>query len=127
VPTVVHEHELPCFLAWPRRNPIPPHPNIHTDEDAARAAGFPGVIMSSSQVVAHLHQALIEIAGPEAYFGGMKVAYKMVRPVPVPGTARVVVEIGDAHDRWTVRIEDEANNVCVVGTAERSIKEKRDA
>jgi acyl dehydratase len=125
--TVIYERELPCFLAWPRRNPIPAHPNFHTDDDAARAAGFPGVIMSSSQLVAHIHQALVEIAGVSGYFGGMKVAYKMVRPVPVPGIARVVVEKSEESDELAVRIEDGLGNVCIVGTAQPPQKDRQDA
>ena len=125
--TVVYERELPCFLSWPRRNPIPPHPNFHTDDDAARAAGFPGVIMSSSQLAAHIHQAIVEIAGVSGYFAGMKMAYKMVRPVPVPGIARVVVESNEESYELSVRIEDGLGNVCMVGTARPPQKEKRDA
>jgi acyl dehydratase len=124
---VIYERELPCFLAWPRRNPIPPHPNFHTDDDAARAAGFPGVIMSSSQLAAHIHQALVDIAGVSEYFAGMKVTYKMVRPVPVPGIARVVVETSEDSDELAVRIEDGVGNVCIVGTARPPRRGRQDA
>ncbi len=118
---VLFDSQLPCFLAWTRRNPIPPHPNIHTDVEPARAAGFETIIMSASQVVPHLHQALIEVAGAEAFFGGMKVAYRMVKPIAVPGGARVIVEAdGESSSLLHVRIEDMAGTVCIVGTAEHT-------
>lgn len=115
---VLYEAVLPCFLAWTRRNPIPPHPNIHTDIESARAAGFETIIMSASQMVPHLYQALIEVVGTEKFFGGLKVSYRMVRPVTVPGTARVVVETSEHPGILAVRIEDAESNVCIVGTAD---------
>ncbi|TAJ16313.1 MAG: hypothetical protein EPO47_11020 [Rugosibacter sp.] len=114
----LYETVLPCFLAWTRRNPIPPHPNIHTDIESARAAGFETIIMSASQLVPHLYQALIEVVGAETLFGGLKVSYKMVRPVTVPGIARVIVETSERPGILTVRIEDAAGNICIVGTAD---------
>jgi acyl dehydratase len=114
---ILYETTLPCFLAWTRRNPIPPHPNIHTDVESARAAGFETIIMSASQIVPHLYQALIEVVGVEKFFSGLKVSYKMVRPVTVPGIARVIIEASEHPGTMTVRIEDAENNLCIVGTA----------
>jgi hypothetical protein len=117
VTEVLIDRELSCFLAWTRRNPIPPHPNIHTDLESARQAGFETVIMSASQLVPHIYQALIEVVGEEVFFGGLKVAYRMVRPVAVPSIARLVVERGDEPTTFIVRIADAAGNPCIVGTA----------
>lgn len=74
--------------------------------------------MSASQMVPHLYQALIEVIGADKFFSGLKVSYKMVRPVAVPGIARVVVETSEHPGTMTVRIEDAENNVCIVGTAD---------
>ena len=122
--SIVYERELPCFLAWPRRNPIPAHPNIHTDDDAAQAAGFKKVIMSSSQLVAHIHQALVDLFGIERYYGGVTLSYKMVSPLEVPGIARVVVESIEGSSELAVRIEDENGKPCIVGSAALAFKEK---
>ncbi len=114
----VYARDIETFLGWSRRNVFPPHPNIHTDHDFARERGFEGAIMSASQVVPHLHEALIELLGEEVFFGGTQVRYKMVRPVPSEGRARVSIRARKGEPGiLELLVETEPGATAIVGTA----------
>lgn len=109
--------EIRCFLGWSRRNVYPPHPNIHTDTDFARSHGFDGMIMSASQIVPHLHEAIIAAIGADAFFGGARVAYKMIRPVPSEGTAYARVLSTDTPGVLELRVDDGDEALFIRGSA----------
>ena len=114
----VFSREIQCFLGWSRRNVFPPHPNIHTDHDFARERGFEGAIMSASQVVPHLHEALVELLGEETFFGGTRVRYKMVRPVPAEGAARISIRVKASNPReLELWVENGPASAAIVGSA----------
>ena len=77
----LHRREVQCSLAWSRRGPYPPQPNLHTDEAAARAAGFDGPIMGGVRMASQLLEAIVEF--DESLFYGSTISYRMRRPVPV--------------------------------------------
>lgn len=109
--------ELQCFLGWSRRNVYPPHPNIHTDHDFARERGFPGAIMSASQIVPHLHEAVIDAVGVDVFFGGTRLRYKMIRPIASEGSAWVRVLRGPDARTLELRVENAEGGLCIVGEA----------
>lgn len=113
----VFGRDIETFLGWSRRNVFPPHPNIHTDHDFARARGFEGAIMSASQVVPHLHEALIELLGEDRFFGGTAVRYKMVRPIPSEGRARVSILARPGEPRKLELRVESAGSLAITGTA----------
>ncbi|NNL85727.1 MAG: hypothetical protein HKP27_08750 [Myxococcales bacterium] len=109
--------DIQCFLGWSRRNVYPPHPNIHTDHDFARERGFPGAIMSASQIVPHLHEAVIDAVGCAVFFGGTRLRYKMVRPIGSESRAHVRVLRTDDPTTLELRVENAEGDLCIVGEA----------
>lgn len=106
-----------CFTGWSRRNVYPPHPNIHTDLEVARAHGFDTMIMSASQIVPHLHEALIDAVGADVFFSGVEVEYKMIRPVPAEGIAYARVLRSEDPGVLTIQVDDGGESLFVAGRA----------
>lgn len=109
--------EIRCFIGWSRRNVFPPHPNIHTDLDFARRHGFEGMIMSASQIVPHLHEALIDAIGVDAFFDGTQIQYKMMRPEPSEGVAFARVLRTEAPGTLELRVDDGGETLFIRGRA----------
>jgi len=109
--------EIRCFIGWSRRNVYPSHPNIHSDVDFARRHGFDGMIMSASQIVPHLHEALIEAIGVDTFFSGTRVEYKMVRPVPSEGVAFARILRSDEPGTLDLRVDDGGKTIYIRGRA----------
>jgi hypothetical protein len=113
----VAEREIRCFTGWSRRNVYPPHPNIHTDLDVAQRHGFPTMIMSASQIVPHLHEALIDAVGADRFFSSVEVEYRMIRPVPAEGIAYARVLRTEDPSVLTIQVDDGGDSVFITGRA----------
>lgn len=109
--------EIRCFTGWSRRNVYPPHPNIHTDLDVAQQHGFETMIMSASQIVPHLHEALIDAVGADAFFSGVEVEYKMIRPVPAEGIAYARILRSEDPRVLTIQVDDGGEALFIAGRA----------
>ena len=114
--TEVYRKTINCFLGWSRRNVYPPHPNIHTDHDFAQERGFDSAIMSASQVVPHLHEALIELLGEQIFFNQTDVRYKMVNPVGAEGSITIII-IRQSPTKLDLKVNNEQDKLAIVGVA----------
>jgi len=109
-PEPLYSKTMPCHLGWARRPTFPAHPNLHTDKDAARAAGFPDVIMFGIQVATQMFEGIIDFLGAPAFYGS-RIRYRLLRPVMADSTVRMTLsrprdETADAGTYDLVLAED---------------------
>ncbi len=114
--TEVYRKTINCFLGWSRRNVYPPHPNIHTDHHFAQERGFDSAIMSASQVVPHLHEALIELLGEQIFFNQTDIRYKMINPVGSEGSITIII-IRQSPTKLDLKVKNEHDKLAIVGIA----------
>lgn len=112
----VYRKTINCFLGWSRRNVYPPHPNIHTDHNFAQERGFDSAIMSASQVVPHLHEALIEILGEQTFFNRTDIRYKMVNPVGAEGAITITIT-RQSPTKLALKVDNELDKPAIIGEA----------
>jgi acyl dehydratase len=87
-PKLVTLERMRLFSGWPRKN-------IHTDEEAARAAGCPAPIASATQNMGHLCELLLDHFGEEWLTNGT-LSLTFVRPIYAGDTVRSHAVITDS-------------------------------
>jgi acyl dehydratase len=88
--------------------------NFHSDPDAAREAGLPGLVAQGMQVAGPAYGALLDAWG-EAFLARGELELKFVGMVVDGQTVDAAVTV--EHRRATIEVVDDTGRVAVVGTA----------
>jgi 3-hydroxybutyryl-CoA dehydratase len=98
-------------------------PNIHTDDDLARANGLPGRVADGMITTNWLYQVMVDLIGV-GFLGRGRIATKYIRPVyendritTVVDAVEVATVDGVPAAVFTIRCQKADGQPCTVGTA----------